>query len=36
MKMGREAMFFALIACLGLLGALLIIMGYMTRGAPGQ
>jgi len=36
MKMGRETMFFAVIAGLGMLGALLIILGYMMRGAPDQ
>jgi hypothetical protein len=36
MKMGRETMFFALIAGLGLLGAVLMIIGYMMRGAPDQ
>ena len=34
MKMGRENMFFAVIAALGFLGALLMILGYMMRGAP--
>lgn len=34
MKMGRETMFIAVIAALGFLGALLIILGYMMRGAP--
>jgi hypothetical protein len=36
MKMGRETMFFAVIAGLGLLGAIMMILGYMMRGAPDQ
>ena len=36
MKMGRETMFFAVIAGLAMLGALLMILGYMMRGAPDQ
>lgn len=34
MKMGRETMFFAVLAGLGFLGALFMILGYMMRGAP--
>lgn len=33
MKMGRETMFFAVIAGLGFLGAIMMILGYMMRGA---
>jgi hypothetical protein len=29
-------MFFAVIAGLGLLGAIMMILGYMMRGAPDQ
>jgi len=36
MKMGRESMFIALIAGLGLLGALFMVLGYMMRGTPDE
>lgn len=36
MKMGRETMFISVIAALGMLGLLLMILGYMMRGAPEQ
>lgn len=36
MKLGRETMFYAVIAGLGLLGLLLMILGYMMRGAPDE
>jgi hypothetical protein len=36
MKMGRETMFFAVIAGLAMLGALLMILGYIMRGTPDQ
>jgi hypothetical protein len=36
MKMGRETMFFAVIAGLTMLGALLMILGYIMRGTPDQ
>ena len=36
MKMGRETMFLSVIVALALLGALLMVVGYMMRGAPDQ
>ena len=34
MKPGRELMFFSVIAGLGMLGLLLMILGYLMRGGP--
>ena len=36
MKMGRETMFYAVIAGLAMLGALLMILGYIMRCTPDQ
>jgi len=36
MKMGRETMFISVIAALGVLGLVLMIVGYMMRGEPDQ
>jgi hypothetical protein len=36
MKMGRETMFYAVIAGLAALGAVLMVLGWMMRGAPDE
>ena len=36
MKMGRETMFYAVIAGLAALGAVLMLLGWMMRGAPDE
>ena len=36
MKMGRETMFISVIAALGILGLVLMILGYMMRGQPDE
>jgi hypothetical protein len=36
MKIGRETMFLSVIVALGVLGLVLMILGYMMRGQPDE